>query len=116
MPSSARGLHLNTDTVHRLIRFVEDAAGRLRRHIDNQTPLAVPGFKCLDNVAMRRKSLAVGRDIDDWRLDLVENKYRRPSMMMNRFLIIWLKRNLQHPKPVVFENDFVMFRCRSDGV
>jgi hypothetical protein len=52
----------------------------------------------------------------DWSLDLVEDKYRWPAMVMNWLFIGVVKRNFEDAQPFVFEEDFVMLRRSNDGI
>ena len=41
--------------------------------------------------------------------DLVEDENRRPTVMMNRLLVIWLEGDLEHAKPVIFKENLMVF-------
>src|SRR5215217_2970885 len=115
-PCSAHVFHLDPNAVHGYVRLVEDPAGWLWRHVDHETTLTIPGLERLDDVAVRWQPFTVGRDVDNRRLDLVQDEYRRPTVMMNRLLVVGLQRNLEHADPVVLEQNLVMFRRRLDGI
>jgi hypothetical protein len=47
-----------------------------------------------------------------WWLDLVEHENRRPSMMVDGFFVVRLQGYLKHAKPLILEEDIVVFwRC-----
>jgi hypothetical protein len=63
--SAYAGLHLDAEAVEGLIRAIEHTARRLRRHVNNETPLAVPGLSGLDHVAIRWQLSAVRGEVVD---------------------------------------------------
>jgi hypothetical protein len=85
--------------VYAYFGLIQYTAGRLWRHVDHKTSLAVPALKRLDHVAVRRKPFAVGRNVDDRRLDQVQDENRRSAMMIDRLLIVGLQRDLEHADP-----------------
>jgi hypothetical protein len=102
-------LHLNSDAVDRLPRSVENPSKWLRRHVCDQTSLTIPILDRLHDISVRRQFGAIWSKIVYWPLDLVEHKHRRPSMMMDGLFVVWLQGHLKHAKPLVLEDDFVMF-------
>src|SRR5918997_583802 len=53
--SRSSDLHLDANAVEGLIGAVEHTARRLWRHVNDETPLTVPGLSSLDHVAIRRQ-------------------------------------------------------------
>jgi len=47
-----------------------------------------------------------------WSLDLVEDEYRRPPMMMDGLFVVRLQGYLKHSKPLVLEDDLVVLWSR----
>ena len=66
--SRSSDLHLDADAVERLIGAVEHTARRLWRHVNDETPLAVPGLHGLDHVAIGGQLSAVWGKVVDRRL------------------------------------------------
>src|SRR4051794_26411172 len=69
-------LHLDADPVDRLPRSVEDPAGWLGCHVDDQTPLTIPALDRLDDLPVGRQLGTIRRDVMNWPLDLIEHEDR----------------------------------------
>ena len=67
-------LHLNADAVHSLARGVQYATCRLGSHVDNEAALTIPRLDRLHDVSIGRQHGAIGRDVVDRPLNLVEYK------------------------------------------
>src|SRR6516225_6907720 len=105
-------LHLNSDAVDRLSGSVENPSEWLRRHVHDQTSLAVPFLNRLHDISVWRQFGTIWSKIVYRSLDLIEHKYRWPPMMMNRLFVVWLQGYLKHAKALVLEDDFVVLRSR----
>src|SRR5215467_5782836 len=111
-PKLAVRLHLNSDAVDRLSGSVENPSEWLRRHVHDQTSLAVPFLNRLHDITVWRQFGTIWSKIVYRSLDLIEHKYRWPPMMMNRLFVVWLQGYLKHAKALVLEDDFVVLRSR----
>ena len=111
-PRLAVRLHLNSDAVDGLFGTVENPSKWLRRHIHDQTSLAVPALDRLHDISVRRQFSTVRSKVVYRSLHLVEHEYRRPPMMMDGLFIVWLQGYLKHAKPLVLEDDFVVLWSR----
>src|SRR3974377_117746 len=109
-------LHLNSDAVDRLFGSVENPSKWLRRHVHDQTSLAIPIFDRLHDISVRRQFSAIWGKIVYWPLDLVEHEHRWPSMMMDGLFVVWLQGYLKHAKALILEDDFVVSRSRHHGI
>jgi hypothetical protein len=49
-------------------------------------------------------------------LDLIENKHRRPAMMMDRFFVFWFQGHFEHPQALVLEYNPMMFGCSGNRI
>src|SRR6516164_4502387 len=105
-------LHLNSDAVDRLFRSVENPSEWLRRHVHDQTSLAVPFLNRLHDISVWRQFSTIWSKIVYRSLDLVEHKYRWPPMMMDGLFVVWLQGYLKHAKALVLEDDFVVLWSR----
>src|SRR5262249_48423948 len=105
-------LHLNADAVDRLSGSVEDPSEWLRRHVHDQTSLAVPALDRLHDIAVRRQFSTIWSKVVYRSLDLVEHEYRWPAMMMDGLFVVGLQGYLEHAKPLVLEDDFVVLWSR----
>src|SRR5215469_6695217 len=105
-------LHLNADAVDRLSGSVEDPSEWLRRHVHDQTSLAVPALDRLHDIAVWRQFSTIWSKVVYRSLDLVEHEYRRPAMMMDGLFVVGLQGYLEHAKPLVLEDNFVVLWSR----
>ena len=106
--SLAVRLHLNPDAVNRLCGSVENSSEWLRRHLHDQTSLAIPALDRLHDISVRRQFGTIWSKIVYRALDLIEHEYRGPSMMMDGLLVVWLQGYLKHAKLLVLQDDFVV--------
>jgi hypothetical protein len=110
------GLHLDSNAADRVRCGIENPSEWLQRHIYDQTSLTVPRLNRLDDIPVWRQLGAVWSKIVNRSLDLIEHEDRRPTMMMDRFFVVWLQRYLKNTQPVVLEKDFMVLRRCDYGI
>ena len=74
---------------------------------DFDRPHDIPAWRQFD---------AFRRDVTDIAVHFVENEHRRPTVVMQRFLVTRFQRHVEHPELVVFEENLVVFRGSGHGV
>src|SRR5262245_38400934 len=84
--------------------------------MDDKTALSIPLVYSLHYVAIRRQFGAIGGEVDNRRLNLIKYKYRRPTVMVNRLLIVWFKRDFEDPQRFVLVDNLVVLRRSNCGV
>src|SRR5262249_41216677 len=105
-------LHLNSDAVDGLFGTVENPSEWLRRHVHDQTSLAVPVLDRLHDISVWRQFSTIWSKVVYRSLHLIEHEYRWPPMMMEGFFVVWFQGYLKHAKALVLEDDFVVLWSR----
>src|SRR5262249_9563978 len=104
------------DAGDRLSGSVEDPSEWLRRHVHDQTSLAVPASDRLHDIAGWRQFSTIWSKVVYRTLDLVEHEYRRQAMMMEAPFSVELHAYLDPATPRVLEDNFVLLWRRYDPI
>jgi hypothetical protein len=84
-------LHLDSYTVERFPRGIEDPSGWLRCHVHNQTSLTIPSLNCLYHIPVWRHLRTIWSKIMYWTLNLIKHKNGRPPMMVDGLFVVWFQ-------------------------
>src|SRR5271170_3789229 len=87
---------------------MEDASRWLWGHIDHQTSVTVPRLYRFHHISVWRQLRPVWREIMNRSLHLIENKDRRPSVVVRRLFRLRFQGYLEDSELIVLEENLVI--------
>lgn len=104
----AVALHLDSNSVNRSTRLVQDASGRLGRHLHDEAALTVPSPDSFHHVSVGRHFCPIRRHIMDRSAYLIEHENGWPAMVVDRLFIKVLERHFENSQIVILKKYPVM--------
>src|SRR5271170_1992966 len=95
---------------------MEDASRWLWGHIDHQTSVTVPRLYRFHHLSVWRQLRPVWREIMNRTLHPIQNKDRRPSVVVRRLFRLRFQGYLKNPELIVLEKHLVVSWCSDNSV